>query len=274
MAGSAHSTLRAIGVRKLIGYNRASFRLRVAPVRTRFRSLPICLALWSCLVTPALVHGAEVEENVLITASRVKEDALQMPLAWTTVDSATLALVDAVHINEIMQRVPGAWISRGNGQESIIALRSPVLTGSGSCNSFFSGADGISLRAPGFCNVNQLFDANFEQAGRIEVIRGPATALYGSNAMHGVINIVSAAPTEQLDHRLAVEAGPYEYYRTKYRYSDTIGQHGLSVCHARINTEKGVAIDAIYLQDAAGKKITDRHTLLALRETVQRAVFE
>ncbi len=53
-----------------------------------------------------------------------------------------------------------------------------------------------------------------------------------------------------------------------------IGQHGLSVCHARINTEKGVAIDAIYLQDALGKKITDRGTLLALRETVERAVFE
>jgi len=53
-----------------------------------------------------------------------------------------------------------------------------------------------------------------------------------------------------------------------------IGQHGLSVCHARINTEKGVAIDAIYLQDAIGKKITDRGTLLALRRTVERAVFE
>ena len=86
-----------------------------------------------------------------------------------------------------MQRVPGTWISRGNGQESLTALRSPVLTGAGSCGAFYMAADNISLRAPGFCNVNQLFDANTEQAGRIEVLRGPATALYGSNAMHGVI---------------------------------------------------------------------------------------
>ncbi len=233
-----------------MGYNRASFRLRVASMRTSFVGFPVCLALGSLLATALLAHGEEVEENVLITASRVQEDALQMPLAWTAINSATLALVSPVHINEIMQRVPGAWVSRGNGQESIIALRSPVLTGTGSCGSFFSAADGISLRAPGFCNVNQLFDANFEQAGRIEVIRGPATALYGSNAMHGVINVVSAAPTAQLDHSLAVEAGPYDYYRTKYRYSDTVGKHGISLS-ANATSDGGYKDDSGYEQQKA-----------------------
>jgi iron complex outermembrane recepter protein len=184
----------------------------------------------TCLTAIAPVgHGEPATENVLVTASRIQEEAFRLPMAWSTINNEVLSLVDPVHINEVMQRVPGAWISRGNGQESIIALRSPVLTGSGSCGAFFSAADGISLRAPGFCNVNQLFDSNFEQAGRIEVIRGPATALYGSSAMHGVINVVSAAPTEQLDNQLSVEAGPYDYYRGKYRYSDTVGQHGIIV---------------------------------------------
>jgi outer membrane receptor protein involved in Fe transport len=191
-----------------------------------------------------------VEEDVLVTASRVQEEALKLPLAWSTVNSATLALVDPVHINEVMQRVPGAWISRGNGQESIIALRSPVLTGSGSCGAFFSAADGISLRAPGFCNVNQLFDSNFEQAGRIEVIRGPATALYGSSAMHGVINVISAAPTEELDSRLALEAGPYDYYRAKYRYSDTVDRNAISIS-ANAASDGGYKDDSGYQQQKA-----------------------
>ena len=165
-------------------------------MRRSYPGFAVHLALLALLATALSARGQPVEEDILITASRVEEDALQLPLSWSTINSATLALVSPIHINEVMQRVPGAWVSRGNGQESIIALRSPVLTGTGSCGSFFSAADGISLRAPGFCNVNQLFDSNFEQAGRIEVIRGPATALYGSNAMHGVINVVSAAPTE------------------------------------------------------------------------------
>lgn len=52
-----------------------------------------------------------------------------------------------------------------------------------------------------------------------------------------------------------------------------IGHLGVSVCHARINTEKGVAFDALYLQNHEEKKITDRDLLLKLREDVDRAVF-
>jgi iron complex outermembrane recepter protein len=207
----------------------------------------VSLALMLAVAAAALAEDNATEDDILVTASRVQEDALTLPLSWSAINSATLALVDPVHINEVMQRVPGAWISRGNGQESIIALRSPVLTGTGSCGSFLTAADGINLRAPGFCNVNQLFDSNFEQAGRIEVIRGPATALYGSNAMHGVINVISAAPTEQLDNNLAVEAGPYDYYRSKYRYSDTFGQHGISVS-ANVTHDGGYKDDSGYDQ--------------------------
>ena len=205
-------------------------------------------------VISSSVQSNTLEENILVTANRVEENAMKLPLAWSTVNSETLQFIDPIHINEIMQRVPGAWISRGNGQESIIALRSPVLTGAGGCGAFFAAADGISLRAPGFCNINQLFDTNFEQAGRIEVIRGPATALYGSNAMHGVINVISAAPTEEIDNRLALEAGPYDYYRGKYRYSNTLGKHGISVS-ANGTTDGGYKDDSDYDQ----QKATVRH---------------
>ena len=197
------------------------------PPRQFYRHLlPALLAV----AAASAVHADEpVMENVLVSASSVAEDSFSLPLTWTRVESSALAIVAPVHINEIMQRVPGAWISRGNGQESLIALRSPVLTGAGGCGAFLTAADGISLRAAGFCNVNELFDANVEQAGSIEVIKGPATALYGSNAMHGVINVLSAAPAETLDHRLSLEAGPFDYYRAKYRYSETVGRHGVSI---------------------------------------------
>ncbi len=230
-------------------------------MRVSYPLVPAILAALPLLPFSLPAHSEElIEEQVLVTASRVPEEALKLPLAWSTVDSDALALIDPVHINEVMQRVPGAWISRGNGQESLISLRSPVLTGPGSCGAFYTAADGISLRAPGFCNVNQLFDANFEQAQRIEVIKGPATALYGSNAMHGVINILSAPPSEQLDHSLALEAGPDDYYRAKYRYSDTVGAHGISLS-ANGSTDGGYKDDSGYDQ----QKMTLRYDYAGLQ---------
>ena len=209
-------------------------------------ALPLLLSLATA--------AEDLTETVLVTADRIASPALDLPLAWSVVEEQALDLTAHVHINETMQRVSGAWISRGNGQESLTALRSPVLTGAGSCGSFMMAWDNISLRAPGFCNVNQLFDANTEQAGRIEVIKGPATALFGSNAMHGVINVLSAAPTETASHRLSLEAGPYDYYRAKYAYGNTRGRHGISF---RINgtTDGGYKEDSGYDQ----QKLNLRH---------------
>lgn len=205
------------------------------------------------LSTPGAAQDV-LTEQILVTATRVQTSGDSLPLAWSVVDADALKLTGHVHINEVMQQVPGAWISRGNGQESLTSLRSPTLTGAGSCGAFFMASDGIGLRAPGFCNVNQLFDANSEQAGRIEVIKGPATALYGSNAMHGVINILSAAPTAEIDHNIAVEAGPYDFYRAKYRYSNTYGAHGVSL-RANGATDGGYKDDSGYDQ----QKATLRH---------------
>jgi [protein-PII] uridylyltransferase len=53
----------------------------------------------------------------------------------------------------------------------------------------------------------------------------------------------------------------------------TIGQLGLNIAHARINTEKGVALDAIYVQDKAGEKITDKALLTELQKRLEAAVF-
>ena len=211
----------------------------------------------SFMLTAPLPGGyamSQTLETVIVSASRIPENGASLPLAWSAVDSPALALTGHVHINEAMQRVPGAWIARGNGQESLTSLRSPVLTGAGSCAAFFVGGDGISLRAPGFCNVNQLFDANTEQAAKIEVIKGPATALYGSNAMHGVINILSAPPSPELDHSIALEGGPYDYYRAKYRYRNTVGAHGISI-NANGSSDGGYKDDSGYDQ----QKMTLRH---------------
>jgi hypothetical protein len=64
-----------------------------------------------------------------------------------------------------------------------------VLTGAGACGAVLVLEDNIPIRPVGTCNVNELFEVNLEQAAAIEVLRGPGSVLYGSSAVHGIINV-------------------------------------------------------------------------------------
>lgn len=112
----------------------------------------------------------------------------------STIDTADILRTRPAHASELLSRTPGTWISRGDGQESLTAIRSPVLTGSGACGAFLFLEDGIPIRPAGFCNANAPFELNFAQAERVQIARGPASSLYGANALHGAINVVSPRP--------------------------------------------------------------------------------
>ncbi|MEZ0149267.1 MAG: TonB-dependent receptor [Candidatus Reddybacter sp.] len=158
-------------------------------------------------------------EEVIIKASRTEQEASLWPGSVYRLDKSELELLRSRHITEALVRTPGAWISRGNGQEHLTALRSPVLTGAGACGAFVMAEDNIPLRAAGFCNVNQLLEATSELAEGIEVLAGPQSVLYGSNALHGVINVLSPALNEGVGvgetSRMAVETGSHDYYRSQ-----------------------------------------------------------
>ena len=179
-------------------------------------SLPFLLLLTSLGAvskSTAQVDGnAEALEVVIVTATRTNTDRNTMAQGVTVLDDNSIARSDLQHSNQLFNRVSGAWVSRGNGQESLVSLRSPVLTGAGACGAFLTAEDGISLRAPGFCNVNQLFDANLIQAGSVEVLKGPAIAVFGSNAMHGVINVTTRIAADTTP-RLSLQSGSRDYYR-------------------------------------------------------------
>jgi iron complex outermembrane recepter protein len=226
------------------------------------KKLPCLLAIGLLFTTP--VQSTETIENVYVTATRMATEVSTLPLASAIIGGDELSTIGHTHINEALNRVSGAWISRGNGQEHLTALRSPVFTGGGGCGSFLMAEDGLSLRAAGFCNINQLFDANSEQAGRIEILKGPAPAIYGSNAMHGVINVISQAPPESNEQSGSLELGPNDYSRLKYSLGYRSGEHGLRL-NIQGSHDGGYKDDSGYGQ----QKLVARHNYTADRLSVQ-----
>ena len=131
------------------------------------------------------------DDVIVVTGARSGEavDATILPV--TRIDGDTLIQTAAQHPSEILARVPGVALNRGNGAEHLTAIRSPVLTGGAGAGSFLYLEDGIPLRAAGFANVNGLFEALNGLSAGIEVVRGPGSALQGSNGLHGVINYLT-----------------------------------------------------------------------------------
>jgi len=152
-------------------------------------------------------------EELVVTSRRREQPLAQHAGNLARLDSETIASIGHQHVHELMTRIAGVWLSRGSGQEHLTAIRSPVLTGAGSCGDFLFLEDGIPIRPSGFCNVNQMFEMQTEQASSIEVVRGPGSALYGSNALHGIVNVLTPATTESPDTTLALETGSNEFLR-------------------------------------------------------------
>ncbi|MAH94504.1 MAG: TonB-dependent receptor, partial [Hyphomonas sp.] len=123
------------------------------------------------------VAAQERLEPVNVWGDRAETD----PGSLAVLDNAEIADTLADHPAEILNKLPGVNIQMNSGQEHLIAIRSPVLTGGAGQGSFLIMENGVPVRSPAFGNVNSLFEPHHEVASAIEVVRGPGSAKYGSN---------------------------------------------------------------------------------------------
>jgi outer membrane receptor protein involved in Fe transport len=158
--------------------------------------------------------------EVVVTARRRDEALWQVGASLSRLEPGITGVIDRTHAAEALNRVPGVLMQRGSGQESLLAIRSPVLTGAGACGAFLLLEDGMPLRPTGFCNVNQLFEANTSQAAAIEVLRGPGTGPYGANAVHGLVYVISPDPGALPRLRLGVTRGADDHLALQFAASD------------------------------------------------------
>jgi len=177
---------------------------------------------------PKSENAESASKQNSVTLPLIEVSSERQKIAFLTKSSLSALTSDEIrieapkHPNEVFDHIPGTWMSSGSGQEHLTAIRSPVLTGAGACGAFMVLEDEIPTRPSGFCNVNQLFEVNIAQADQIVVLRGPGTVTYGSNALHGAIDVLTPGPSGESFSEYAFEAGTNDYYRGRLALS---GKH-------------------------------------------------
>ncbi|MBL4853189.1 MAG: TonB-dependent receptor [Robiginitomaculum sp.] len=198
------------------------------------------------------------DDEIIVTAKRYAEPAKNYAGSVSVLSAGRLQKISAVHPAEALNEIAGVNIHRGSGQEHLTAIRSPVLTGGAGAGSFLYLEDGVPLRAAGFANVNGLFEGALELAGGVEVTKGPGSVLYGSNAVHGLVNILSQTPSQSRGLSLDLLGNELGYVRLKTSFSGAAlsGRYRLSGSFA---TDPGFRADSGFDQ----QKIQLRHDVQA-----------
>lgn len=130
-----------------------------------------------------------------VTATRTKRMAGEIPVRLSSIPSEEIDLMPSITSDNLLELVPGANIDRTNGIFSKNA--SITLRGLNGSPRTLILMDGIPLNKAdgGGLNWNRMIPEFIE---RIEVSKGPTSSVYGSNAMGGVINILTRRPDAQL----------------------------------------------------------------------------
>ena len=134
------------------------------------------------------------EETVVVSASRASEKLVNAPSTMSVITENQIRLAPSQNFAELLRSVPGVNVTQ-------ISARDINLTSRGSTGTLATGQlallDGRSLYQDCFGFVMWDFlPVNLSEIKQVEVIRGPASAVWGANALNGVVNVITKAPRE------------------------------------------------------------------------------
>jgi len=149
------------------------------------------LLLASVLATPAFAQVAPGAEEVIVTAVRAPTPINQVASSITVLDKAVIEASQQYTVSDLIVRTPGVTASRTGGFGTTTGIR---IRGAESDQTVVV-IDGVKLNDPSAPGGGYDFgDLFIGDAAQIEILRGPQSTLWGSQAIGGVINIVTQLP--------------------------------------------------------------------------------
>jgi iron complex outermembrane recepter protein len=164
-------------------------------------------------VTPlrmvAAASAAAGIESVIVTSSKIKGDIQTVPIAITALSQEQLTSRQIAGGPDLVKEVPNLTFSKTNFTGYNIQIRG---IGTQAISVTTDPAVAVAFNDTPFLR-NHFFEQEFFDVSQVEVLRGPQGTLYGRNATAGVVNIVSAKPTDQFEAMASADIGNYHNRR-------------------------------------------------------------
>ena len=190
-----------------------------------FHYSPIVLALMG--VFSSQVSFAQ-SDTVVVSGSRAETKLSETPVSIGSVNRNQWDEDKVKSVGEIINRIPGVfWNDLGNEQHSM-SIRQPVST-----NAVYQYLeDGIPIRPLGVFNHNSLNETNMNGSSAVEVVKGAASSLYGSNSVGGAVNFLTQKPSRNASGYFGFRQDNTDgFYRFDTGASNSWGDLGLRFSH-------------------------------------------
>jgi iron complex outermembrane recepter protein len=184
----------------------------MAKISIKFLSLAGSALAWSAFTAvPAFAQDADAaadETEIVVTAQRREEKAVDVPISITAISPATLETANAQSLSDISLVTPGLRF------DSQAAFVQPTIRGVGTAITTSGGGSNVGIYIDGFYSPNPLAaDSDLLNLKSVQVLKGPQGTLFGRNTTGGAILLQSSDPGEKEGGTLKASYGRFNQMR-------------------------------------------------------------
>lgn len=223
------------------------------------------------------IFGALVSPQNVSVASGKQQDAFSAPAVTTVITAQDIEATGARTLMEALQAVPGLHIGRNNLYEPVTAMRGLNSSGSSPHLQFLVNGQPIYRVSNGNRGIGWR-DMPVNNIARIEIIRGPGSALYGADAFAGTVNILTKTAQDIHGSEGGVRAGSFDTYEAWALHGEQHENYQVAASFEYTETQGAdvsVQRDAQTQTDALfGNQLSKAPGYLRLQENMAQASFD
>jgi outer membrane receptor protein involved in Fe transport len=143
---------------------------------------------------PTNPQDVNYKETVVVSASKTEQQLIDAPATMSVIGPRALNVAPSTNYADLLRNVPGVNITQISARDVNVTSRGAT---SSLATSQLTVVDGRSVYQDFFgFTMWDFVPSNVDEIKRIEVIRGPASAVWGANALNGVVNVLTKSPRE------------------------------------------------------------------------------
>lgn len=201
------------------------------------------VGIWRVGLVAAIGGGApafaqDARDTIIVTATRQREDARDVPQSVVVLSARDLSNVDG--IEDVVQRLAGVQAAISNGSQTTFQIR-----GMGAVDHQALTPSAAAVHVDGvFLATNVQASMLAYDLERVEVLKGPQGTIQGRNASSGSVNFITARPTEDIEGYAELSYGSFDRWDVQAAASGAIGEGARGRIAARL-LKQNAAIDNV-----------------------------